>query len=66
MWSAPCTLDNVPITAYNINDDQGTHIEIVNTTKYTLTSSNDDSCNVTTVYLYGINGLVRRPYMECV
>ena len=56
MWSAPYTLDNVPITGYNINDDQGTLIDTVNTTEYILTSSNDDSCNVTTVYVSGING----------
>ena len=56
MWSAPYTLDNVPITGYNINDDQGTLLDTVNTTEYILTSSNDDSCNVTTVYVSGING----------
>ena len=56
MWSVPYTLDNVPITGYNINDDQGTLIDTVNTTEYILTSSNDDPCNVTTVYVSGING----------
>ena len=56
MWSAPYTLDNVPITGYNINDDQGTFLDTVNTTEYILTSSNDDPCNVTTVYVSGING----------
>ena len=56
MWSAPYTLDNVPITGYNINDDQGTLIDTVNTTEYILTSINDDPCNVTTVYVSGING----------
>ena len=56
MWSAPYTLDNVPITGYNINDDQGTLLDTVNTTEYILTSSNDDPCNVTTVYVSGING----------
>ena len=56
MWSAPYTLDNVPITGYNIYDDQETLIDTVNTTEYNLTSSNDDPCNVTTVYVSGING----------
>ena len=56
MWSAPYTLDNVPITGYNINDNQGTLLDTVNTTEYILTSSNDDPCNVTTVYVSGING----------
>ena len=56
MWSAPYTLDNVPITGYNINDDQGTLLDTVNTTEYILTSNNDDPCNVTTVYVSGING----------
>ena len=51
MWSAPYTLDNVPITGYNINDDQGTHIDTVNTTEYIL-----EACNVTTVYVSGVNG----------
>ena len=51
MWSAPYTLDNVPITGYNINDDQGTLIDTVNTTEYIL-----ETCNVTTVYVSGING----------
>ena len=49
-------MDNVPITGYNINDDQGTLLDTVNTTEYILTSSNDDPCNVTTVYVSGING----------
>ena len=56
MWSAPYTLDNVPITGYNINNDQGTLLDTVNTTEYILISSNDDPCNVTTVYVSGING----------
>ena len=56
MWSAPYTLDNVPITGYNINDDQGRLIDTVNTVEYILTSNNDDPCNVTTVYVSGING----------
>ena len=51
MWSAPYTLDNVPITGYNINDDQGRLIDTVNTTEYKL-----EACNVTTVYVSGING----------
>ena len=53
MWSAPYTLDNVPITGYNIYDDQGTLIDTVNTTEYILTG---DYCVVTTVYVSGING----------
>ena len=53
MWSAPYTLDNVPITGYNINDDQGTLLDTVNTTEYILTG---DFCDITTVYVSGING----------
>ena len=49
-------MDNVPITGYNINDNQRTLIDTVNTTEYILTSSNDDPCTVTTVYVSGING----------
>ena len=51
-------MDNVPITGDNINDDQGTFIDRVNTTEYILTCNNDDPCNVTTVYVSGINGAV--------
>ena len=51
MWSAPYTLDNVPITGYHIIDEQGTLIDTVNTTEYIL-----ESCNLTTVYVSGING----------
>ena len=51
MWSAPYTLDNVPITGYNINDDQGSLIDTVNTTEYLL-----EACNVAAVYVSGING----------
>ena len=53
MWSAPYTLDNVPITGYNINNDQGTLLDTVNTTEYILTG---DFCDITTVYVSGING----------
>ena len=53
MWSAPYTLDNVPITGYNINDDQGTLLDTVNTAEYILTG---DYCDITTVYVSGING----------
>ena len=52
MWSAPYTLDNVPITGYNINDDQGTLIDTVITTEYILTGN---YCVVTTIYVSGIN-----------
>ena len=30
-WSAPYTLDNVPITGYNISDDEGILLDTVNT-----------------------------------
>ena len=53
MWSAPYTLDNVPIIGYNINDDQGILIDRVNTTEYILTG---DYCGITTVYVFGVNG----------
>ena len=53
MWSAPYRLDNVPITGYNINDNQGRLIDRVNTTEYILTG---EYCVVTTVYVSGING----------
>ena len=51
MWSAPYTLDNVPIIGYNVNDDRGTLIDTVNTTDYIL-----EACNIVNVYVSGING----------
>ena len=54
IWSAPYTLDNVPITGYNINDDQRTLIDRVNITNYILTG---DYCDITTVYISGINAV---------
>ena len=51
MWSAPYTLDNVPIIGYNINDDQEILLDTVNTTEYIL-----EACTLTAVYVSGVNG----------
>ena len=57
-WTAPYTLDNVPITGYDISDDSG---RILNTTSlsYILSSPdpiNPDVCNMTNVTVSAVNG----------
>ena len=53
-WTAPYTLDNVPITGYII--DTGTQqIPVDNTTKYILTFTDADPCNITTVSVSAVN-----------
>ena len=55
-WTAPYTLDNVPITGYYINDNSG---RLLNTTElsYILsaTDPDPDACNVTSVTVAAIN-----------
>ena len=56
-WTAPYTLDNVPITGYYINDNSG---RLLNTTElsYVLLSPDPtypDVCNVTSVTVAAIN-----------
>ena len=54
-WTAPYTLDNVPITGYYINDNSG---RIFNTTdlSYILSSPDPAACDITTVTVSAING----------
>ena len=53
-WTAPYTLDNVPITGYYINVNG----RILNTTdlSYILSSPDPDACNVTNVTVSAVNG----------
>ena len=56
-WTAPYTLDNVPITGYYINDNSG---RLLNTTElsYILSATDPtdpDVCNVTSVTVAAIN-----------
>ena len=54
-WTAPYTLDNVPITGYSINDNSD---RILNTTElsYILSSPNPDVCDITKVTVSAVNG----------
>ena len=57
-WTAPYTLDNVPITGYHINDNSG---RMLNTTdlSYKLSSPNPAACDITTVTVSAVNGAGR-------
>ena len=54
-WTAPYTLDNVPITGYSIDDNSG---RIQNTTNlsYILFSPDPVACDITTVTVSAVNG----------
>ena len=52
-WTAPYTLDNVPITGYYINDNSG---RMLNTTDLSyILSSPDPACDITTVTVSAVN-----------
>ena len=51
-WRAPYTLDNVPITGYNINNNVNT---TNTTTSITLLATDPDVCNMTTITVSAIN-----------
>ena len=51
-WTAPYTLDNVPITGYNINNNINT---TNTTTSITLSATDPDVCNMTTITVSAIN-----------
>ena len=53
-WTAPYTLDNVPITGYII-DTGNQQITVYNTTEYILMSTDADPCNITTVSVSAVN-----------
>ena len=58
-WTAPYTLDNVPITGYSIDDNSG---RILNTTNlsYILSSPdpiNPEVCDITTVTVSAVNDI---------
>ena len=54
-WTAPYTLNNVPITGYII-DTGNQQITVYNTTEYILTSTDSNPCNITTVSVSAVNG----------
>ena len=53
-WTAPYTLDNVPITGYNINNNINTNINTTNTS-ILLLATDPDVCNMTTITVSAIN-----------
>ena len=53
-WTAPYTLDNVPITGYNIND--GFNNITTNNTNSTLSATDPNPCVLTNISIAAING----------
>ena len=53
-WTAPYTLDNVPITGYNIND--GYNNIITNNTNNTLSATDPNPCILNNISVTAING----------
>ena len=53
-WTAPYTLDNVPITGYYIND--GFNNITTTNTSIVLSTTDPDVCNITTITISPING----------
>ena len=54
LWTAPYTLDNVPITGYYIND--GFNNITTNNTDITLSTTDPDPCVLTNISVSAING----------
>ena len=57
-WTAPYTLDNVPITGYVIDDDSDRSLNTMDS-YFFLSSPNPDVCNLTTVSVYALNEVGR-------
>ena len=53
-WTAPYTLDNVPITGYHVDD--GFNNLNTSNTNITLSTTDPDVCNITTITISPING----------
>ena len=53
-WTAPYTLDNVPIIGYYIND--GFNNITTNNASIVLSTTDPDVCNITTIIISPING----------
>ena len=53
-WTAPYTLDNVPITGYSIND--GFNNVTTNNTNITLSATDPDPCILNNISIVAING----------
>ena len=53
-WTAPYTLDNVPITGYHVDD--GFNNFNTSSTNITLSANDPDVCNITIITISPING----------
>ena len=53
-WTAPYTLDNVPITGYHVDD--GVNNITTNNTSTALSATDPDVCNITVITISPING----------
>ena len=53
-WTAPYSLDNVPITGYHVDD--GFNNFNTSNTNITLSTTNPDVCNITIITISPING----------
>ena len=54
-WTAPYTLDYVPITGYHV-DDGINNITTNNDTSIVLSATDPDVCNIATITISPING----------
>ena len=55
-WTAPYTLDNVPITGYHVDDGFSNFNTSNNDTSIVLSATDPDVCNITTITISPING----------
>ena len=55
-WTAPYTLDNVPITGYYINDGFNDITTSNNNTSIVLSATDPDVCNIANITISPING----------
>ena len=55
-WTAPYTLDNVPITGYHVDDGFNNFNTSNENTNITLSMTDPDVCNITIITISPING----------
>ena len=56
-WTAPYSLDNVPITGYHVDDGfNNFNTTTTNNNSIVLSATNPDVCNITTITISPING----------
>ena len=55
-WTAPYTLDNVPITGYHVDDGFNNFNTTNNDSSIVLSATDPDVCNITIITISPING----------